>query len=76
MSNVQSTKTKWVSSFCLDGKASITILSNSVNCQEPQEERASLPSMNLDKLYSLEVKTQFSSYYEAKTSRAVLGGLC
>lgn len=54
MSDVQITKTEWVSSFCLGGKASITILSNSVNSQGPQEKWATLPSMNLDKLCSLE----------------------
>lgn len=59
MSNVQITKTEWVSSFCLGGKASITILSNSVNSQGPQEKRASPPSMNLDKLYSLEWRHSF-----------------
>lgn len=54
MSNVQITKTEWVSSFCLGRKASITILSDSVNSQGPQEKQAILPGMNLDKLYSLE----------------------
>lgn len=53
-SNTKITKTEWVSRFCLDRKASITISSNSVNNQGPQEKRATLPSMNLDNLYSLE----------------------
>lgn len=56
--------------FCLGRKASITISSDSVNSQGPQEKRATLPGMNL------EWGRSFLPTTKPRLARLFRGGLC